>query len=102
MCGTYMRSEAREQQQSDFHRINEEREGMQREREQWQFEKRELCSRIADLELEVSNLITASANASVIEEEVGEGDGEGSQGWRSDEEGGDRRVIGECAALLCV
>lgn len=42
--------------------ILREREAFQTERLQWQADQRELCGRIADLELEVSNLIAVGSS----------------------------------------
>ncbi|CAE7455879.1 unnamed protein product, partial [Symbiodinium microadriaticum] len=72
--------EAREHDSMDSHRLAEERAQMQRDRDTWQVDKRELCGRIADLELEVSNLVTASANALACGVIEVESDEEGAAG----------------------
>ena len=59
----------------DSNALQRERDEMARHRSHWEEEKRELCGRIADLELEVANLIAASSNAlaaGMLEEEAEE------------------------------
>ena len=78
---------------------------MARHRSHWEEEKRELCGRIADLELEVANLITASSNAlaaGMLEEEADEDErnGEGARPAPTDSIFDDtkERTIGELVA----
>jgi hypothetical protein len=81
-----------------------EREAFCTERLQWQTDKRELCGRIADLELEVSNLITASSNAlacsgSLEEEPQPSLDSRTGEGTSGDFES--HVVIGGCNVVQC-